>query len=41
MEGYGDVLPKTIPEIIFTSISMIITCITFGYILNRIGSIFT
>jgi len=34
LKGYGDVIPVTIEEKIFTIIFIIIGCIIFGYILN-------
>lgn len=38
--GYGDVVPISINEKVFTIIAIIFSCIIFGYVLNKIGSIF-
>lgn len=35
--GYGDILPISITEKIFSSAVIIISCIIFGYLLNSIG----
>ncbi|KAL4463934.1 hypothetical protein ABPG74_005871 [Tetrahymena malaccensis] len=37
--GYGDIVPKTPPELILCIITMIIACGQFGYSLNQIGVI--
>lgn len=37
--GYGDVIPKTPPELVLCIITMIIACGLFGYSLNQIGVI--
>lgn len=39
--GYGDITPKNSTEYIFTNLTMLITCIVFGYTLNRIGWLLT
>ena len=39
--GYGDIVPISINEKIFTIISIFVSCIIFGYTLNRIGQIFS
>ena len=39
--GYGDIVPITPQEIIFTIMSIIFSCIIFGYLLNKLGSIFS
>ena len=38
--GYGDIVPKTQSERIFTIVITIIGCGIFGYAINTIGSIF-
>ena len=38
--GYGDVTPITSVEKVYTIFCMILACGIFGYIMNRIGSIF-
>lgn len=39
--GYGDVVPITPIEKVYAIICMLLACGIFGYIMNRIGSIFS
>lgn len=39
--GYGDITPSTPIEKIYTIFCMLLACGVFGYIMNRIGSIFS
>jgi hypothetical protein len=39
--GYGDIVPISDEERLFNCIAIILTCIVFGYILNKIGEVFT
>ncbi len=39
--GYGDIVPISDIERQFNCIAIILTCIIFGYILNKIGEVFT
>jgi hypothetical protein len=38
--GYGDVVPLTVPEKLYTIFCMLIACGVFGYTMNRVGTIF-
>lgn len=35
--GYGDITPKNVNEYVFANLTMLVSCIVFGYTLNRIG----
>jgi hypothetical protein len=39
--GYGDIVPVSISEKVFSIFSSIICVVIFGYILNRLGQVFT
>ena len=36
--GYGDIIPKTVPEKIFAMFTLFLTCVIFAYSLNMIGN---
>ena len=38
--GYGDILPKSPYEMVFSCFSMLRCCGVFGYSVNEIGAIF-
>lgn len=38
--GYGDIVPKTIEERVYTIIFVLISAIIFAYVVNTIGSLF-
>jgi hypothetical protein len=40
-QGYGDVTPISESEVQFNIVVIILSCIMFGYILNKIGQIFS
>lgn len=37
IKGYGDVLPISDAERKFNIVAIVLSCIIFGYILNKIG----
>ena len=39
--GYGDICPINFDEKLFVITAILVSCIIFGYILGKIGSIFT
>lgn len=38
--GYGDVVPKSTGERVYTIIFVLISAITFAYVVNTIGALF-
>ena len=39
--GYGDITPKNIIEYIYADFIMLVSCVVFGYTMNRIGMLLT
>lgn len=39
--GYGDITPITTLERIYCVICMVMACGIFGYVMNRVGNIFS
>lgn len=39
--GYGDITPKNKVEYIYADFIMLVSCIVFGYTMNRIGMLLT
>ena len=39
--GYGDITPITTLERIYCVVCMLLACAVFGYVMNRVGNIFS